>query len=420
MSASVATRSSTKQPKEPMPPGFWVLWSAVVIDMIGFGIAVPVLGPYAKSLGASGVFIGAIGSAFSAMQFVVARPLGELSDRVGRKPVLVVSMLGTAFASILTGAANALWLLLLARALDGASGATIGVAQASVADMAPPRRRAALMGMMGAAFGIGFTVGPAIGALLSWAGGRRAPFYGAAAIAFVNAVATWIRVPETKGLALAEAAAAGPSGVSEGLARRWNENGLRELLVITFLTFFAFASFEQLVTVFMDDRLSFGQRGAGIVFTFVGLVLMIVQGLLVGRAVGRFGELPVLAVGLLSVTAGFVVLALTHSWWMLIPMVLLTAAGQGLASPSLSATISARIDPTVRGELMGTQQSFGSLARVLGPLGGGLLYDHVDNAAPFLVGAGLYAVAAVLVVRARSRTSAVLGAPNAGAALAAH
>ncbi len=408
MSATVATSSSTKPPKEPMPPGFWVLWSAVVIDMIGFGIAVPVLGPYAKSLGANGLFIGAIGSAFSLMQFIVARPLGKLSDRIGRKPVLVMSMLGTAFASLLTGLANVLWLLLFARALDGASGATIGVAQASVADIAPPRRRAALMGMMGAAFGIGFTVGPAIGALLSWAGGRRAPFFGAAAVALVNAIATWIRVPETKGLALAEAAAAGQSGAAHGLARKWNENGLRELLVIVFLTFFAFAAFEQLVTVFADDRLSFGQRGAGIMFTFVGLVLMIVQGLLVGKAVARFGELSVLTFGLLSVTAGFFVLAVTHSWWMLIPQVLLTAVGQGFASPSLSATISGRIDPAVRGELMGTQQSFGSLARVLGPLGGGLLYDHVDIAAPFVVGGVLYAVAAVLVVRARSRTTAVL------------
>ena len=403
-----------------MPTGFWVLWSAVVIDMIGFGIAIPVLGPYAKSLGANGVFIGAVGSAFSLMQFVMARPLGKLSDRVGRKPVLVMSMLGTAAASVFTGLANALWVLLLARALDGASGATIGVAQASVADMAPPRRRAALMGMMGAAFGIGFTVGPALGALLTWAGGRRAPFFGAAVIAFVNAVATWIRVPETKGMALAEAAEAQANGAAVGLARRWNENGLRELLVIVFLTFFAFAGFEQLVTVFMGERLGFGQRGAGIVFTFVGLTLMFVQGLLVGRAVGRFGELPVLTFGLLSVGSGFIVLALTHNWWMLVPQVLLTAFGQGLAAPSLSSTISSRIDPTTRGELMGVQQSFGSLARVIGPLAAGLLYDHVDIAAPFVLGAGLYGVAAFLVVRARRGTRTVLAGGSRAGASAAH
>ena len=420
MSAAAAPPTSAKKAREPMPTGFWILWSAVVIDMIGFGIAIPVLGPYAKSLGANGVFIGAVGSAFSLMQFVMARPLGKLSDRVGRKPVLVMSMLGTAAASVFTGLANALWVLLLARALDGASGATIGVAQASVADMAPPRRRAALMGMMGAAFGIGFTVGPALGALLTWAGGRRAPFFGAAVIAFVNAIATWIRVPETKGMALAEAAEAQATGEAAGLARRWNENGLRELLVIVFLTFFAFAGFEQLVTVFMGERLGFGQRGAGIVFTFVGLTLMFVQGLLVGRAVGRFGELPVLTFGLLSVGSGFIVLALTHNWWMLVPQVLLTAFGQGLAAPSLSSTISSRIDPTMRGELMGVQQSFGSLARVIGPLAAGLLYDHVDIAAPFVLGAGLYGVAAFLVVRARRGTRAVLAGGSRAGASAAH
>ena len=117
--------------------------------------------------------------------------------------------------------------------------------------------------------------------------------------------------------------------------------------------------------------------------------------------------------------AGFFVLAVTHSWWMLVPQVLLTAAGQGFASPSLTATISGRIDPAVRGELMGTQQSFGSLARVLGPLGGGLLYDHIDIAAPFIVGGVLYAVAAILVVRARARTSAVLSGAGPGAVAAA-
>jgi MFS transporter, DHA1 family, tetracycline resistance protein len=406
-------------PKEAMPKGFWVLWSAVVIDMIGFGIAVPVLGPYAKSLGANGLFVGAIGSAFSAMQFLMARPLGKLSDRFGRKPVLVLSMLGTAVASVVTGLANALWVLLLARAFDGASGATIGVANAAVADLAPPRRRAALMGMMGAAFGIGFTVGPALGALASWVGGRRAPFFLAAAIAFVNAIATWIRVPETKGLATAEAADASATGAIAGLARRWNENGLRQLLLIVFLTFFAFSAFEQLVTVFMQERVGFGQRGAGITFAAVGLVLMIVQGLLVGRVVGRFGEYTVLVVGLLGVMSGFFVLAVVHHWAMLIPQVLLTAGGQGLASPSLSSSISARIDPAKRGELMGVQQSFGAAARVLGPLGGGLLYDHIDIAAPFVVGGLLYAVAVGFAVRARGAARAAgAGAGRSGAAAA--
>lgn len=384
-----------------MPQGFWVLWSAVVIDMIGFGIAIPVLGPYARSLGANGFFVGAIGSAFSLMQFVMARPLGKLSDRVGRKPVLVLSMLGTAVASVFTGLANSLWVLFFARALDGASGATIGVANAAVADLAPPRRRAALMGMMGAAFGIGFTVGPALGALLSWAGGRRAPFFAAGAIALANAIATWIRVPETRGLAVNEANEAQASGAISGLARRWNENGMRELLVIVFVTGFAFAGYEQLVTLFMKERLGFGQRGAGVVFTFVGLTLMFAQGYLVGKVVKRFGEYAVLVSGFVAVCTGFVVLAITHSWWMLIPHVLLTATGQGLASPSLSSTISARVDPAKRGELLGVQQSVSAAARVGGPLLCGFLFDHLDIAAPFVLAAVLYGVATVLIVGLR-------------------
>jgi MFS transporter, DHA1 family, tetracycline resistance protein len=402
-----------------MPKGFWVLWSAVVIDMIGFGIAIPVLSLYAEDLGAKGFIVGVIGASFSAMQFLMAKPLGRLSDRIGRKPVMVMSMFGTAAASLFTGLANALWLLVVARALDGASGATIGVAQAAVADMAPPRRRAALMGMMGAAFGIGFTVGPALGALMAWIGGRRAPFFLAAAIAFINAIATWIRVPETKGMAQAEAANATTTGAIAGLARRWNENGLKDLLLIVFITGFAFAGFEQMVTLFIKARLGYGKVGAGVIFTFVGITLVVAQGYLVGKVVPRFGEFKVLIVGLIGVVTGMLILVITHQWWLLIPQVICLAMGQGLAMPAMSSTISARIDPTKRGELMGVQQSFGSLARVIGPLTAGLLFDHVDIAAPFVMGAALYAVAIVLAVRARRTTKVVLPAGAAGSAVAA-
>jgi len=171
-----------------MPAGYWTIWTTVALDLVGFGIVVPILGRYAERFGANGLQVGLMFASFSIAQMVFAPILGRISDKVGRKPVIVFSLIGTAIGSFVTGAAGALWVLFLGRILDGASGASVAVAQGAVADIAPPEQRARLMGMMGAAFGVGFVVGPALGGLAAL-GGPHVPFYLAGSIAAVNAVA---------------------------------------------------------------------------------------------------------------------------------------------------------------------------------------------------------------------------------------
>lgn len=391
---------STRPPREPFPRGFMVIWTTVVIDMIGFGIAIPVLGPFARTtFGASGLMVGAIGSAFSLAQFVVAPFLGRLSDRIGRKPVIVVSLFGTAIASLVTGLAGSVWVLFAARAFDGASGATIGVAQAAVSDIVGPRRRAQALGMIGAAFGVGFTVGPALGALAAWIGDRRTPFYVAAALAAANAVAAIVRIPETKGTRLVEEAEAARTGA--GLARTWRENDLPTLIVVSAVSMFAFSAFEQTFSIFGQDRIGFTESTAGIAFVVVGVVVSVVQGGLVGPAVRSMGDGRLLLVGLALTAVGLGVLSLTRGWWLLVPALVLLSAGQGFASPTMSSSLANRIDPARRGEVLGVSQSWGSLARVLGPLAGGVAFDHVGVPAPFVGGAVLFGVCLLLLLRVR-------------------
>ncbi len=384
-------------PREPMPVGYWPIWTTVLTDLIGFGIALPVLGIYAiERFNASGLMVGVLGSAYSAAQFLFAPLLGKLSDRIGRKPVLLLSLVGTAFAAVMTGLASSLWLLVLWRFIDGSTGGSYGVAGAAIADIAPPHRRAALVGMLGAAFGVGFTIGPAIGSLASWLGGERAPFFLLAALSAVNAVVMWVRVPETKGLAVQEAEAVDASGEGVGLARRLSEAGMPIVLTIATLTAFAFTAFENHFSTFGKAEIGLTQNNAGFALAVVGIVSSIVQGGLIGPTMKRFGPMSLIRWGLLTTALGLFAFGSARGWFLLVPAVILLAVGQGFAGPALSAEVANRVHPSRRGALMGLQQSVTSGASVVGPLVAGLAYDHISHPAPFFGGAMLFLAAVAL------------------------
>src|SRR3954469_1867704 len=188
---------SKERTRAPLPAGFGVIWTTVALDLIGFGILFPVLARYTRDAGASPAVAGLVVASFSVAQLIFSPITGWLSARVGRKPVIIMSLVGTAVGSLLTGLAGSLWLLFLARVIDGASGASVSVAQAAVADVAPPEQRARLLGLLGAAFGAGFALGPAIGGGGA-VGSPRLPFFISAAIAGVNAIAAVKRLPETR------------------------------------------------------------------------------------------------------------------------------------------------------------------------------------------------------------------------------
>ena len=373
--------------RAPLPEGFGTIWSAVALDLVGFGIVLPVLPLYAERFDASPAVIGLLVASFSLAQFVFSPIWGRVSDRVGRKPVLVLSLFGTAVGSLLTGIAGSLWLLFAARLLDGISGASVSVAQASVTDLAPPSERPRLLGLLGAAFGLGFVAGPAIGALAAL-GGPHVPFLVAAGLAFVNAVVAAFRLPETRRVS---------ASVAPRPRRGQRTEGLRSYLIVAFVSLCAFSAFEATFALFGERRLGLRLASTGVVFTVIGVLIAAVNGGLVAPAVRRWGEPGTLRLGLFLNACGLAVLPFVDSWLLLAPALVLLTTGQGLVTPTLSATVAGRVSDDRRGAALGAQQSAGGLARVIGPVAGGFAFEHLGVGAPYIGGVALLVLGIVLL-----------------------
>lgn len=380
--------------RRPLPPGFGVIWTTVALDLVGFGIILPVLPRFAEDAGASPTVAGILVASFSVAQLLFAPVWGRVSDRTGRKPVLIVSLVGTAIGSLLTGlAGSALWLLFLGRIVDGASGASVSVAQASVTDLAPPAERARLLGLLGAAFGAGFALGPAIGGLAALVD-HRLPFFLAAAIAGVNALAAVKRLPETR---------TEHSGVDQTRIRasvtpeRGEVGGLLPLIVVAFVAVVAFSAFEATFSLLAKDRFGLTESATYGVFFVIGVAIVVVQAGLIHRVVDKLGEAATIRVGLACNTIGLVFVAIDGGWTTLTPGLALLVVGQGLLIPTLTSAVAGRARRESRGTVLGFQQSAGGLARVVGPAAGGALFEHAGAAAPYVVGAALAALALSLV-----------------------
>ena len=376
----------------------------MAIDLIGFGIVLPILPIYAKRFHISSLRAALLVAAFSGASFVFSPIWGRVSDRFGRKPVLLVSLAGTAAGSLLTGLAGGFGLLLLGRIVDGASGASVSVAQAAAADLAKPSERARLFGLLGAAFGLGFVAGPALGALAAlW--GPRLPFYLAAGLAAVNTVVASRRLPETLSVrpdrdAASVGADLGPS--------RWvsllggSPSQLVPLLGVAFASVVAFSAFEATFAIFGQRRLGLGIASAAGVFTAVGAVIVAVQAGAVGSVVRRFGERRTLFGGLLLNAVGLGLLSTARSWAATAPALLLLTVGQGLVQTTMASTLAGRALPGGRGRALGAQQSASGLARVAGPAAGGALLGMHASGWPYLAGA-IITLGAALAASAAAR-----------------
>jgi MFS family permease len=390
--------------RRPLPPGFWTIWTTVALDLVGFGIVAPVLGLYAERFGASGTTVGLLFASYSAAQFVCAPLLGRLSDRIGRKPVILISLAGTAAGSVLTGAAGSLALVFAGRIIDGASGASVSVAQGAVTDLADPAERPRLLGLLGAAFGVGFVVGPALGSLAAL-GGAHVPFFVAGAIATVNLVAAWYRLPETRRPGVAVAPGAAAPGTSAGVVDEpagARLRGLGRLAVVAFLAIASFSAFEATFALFGQDRFGLTEGSVAAVFVGVGLFLVLVQGGLVHVLARRWGPARTVGTGLAVVAAGLALLAAATSWPVLVAALALLALGQGLAQPNLTALVADRAHHDRRGGALGVQQSAGAAARIIGPAAGGALFHHAGVPAPYVVGAVVCALAVALLLGERA------------------
>ena len=376
--------------REPLPRGFWVIWSTVALDMIGFGIVAPILGRYADRFGASGFQVGLLFASFSLAQMIFSPILGRWSDRIGRKPVIVISLFGTALGSFITGAAGALWVLFAGRLIDGASGASVSVAQSAITDLATKEQRARMLGLLGMAFGVGFVFGPAIGGLAAL-GGPHIPFYVAGTLALINAVAAIIRLQETR----VPNKAAPTTRVHVPFRKR----RYGALAGVGFFSMLAFSGFEATFSLFGGARFNLTEASTAVVFLGVGVVMSAVQGSLIGPLTSRFGSLHLLRNGLVFVSIGLLFLGAAVIWPTMIIALLFMVVGAGISNPSLTALVADSAHEDRRGEALGIQQSASALARVIGPPLAGLAFDHVGIGAPFTFGALIYVLAIGIAFR---------------------
>ena len=377
-----------------------ILFLIVFVDLMGFGVVIPLLPYYALRFDASPFAVTMLMACYSLAQFVMAPVLGRISDRVGRRPVLLVSLVCSVASYVWLGLADTLWMLYAARLVAGAGAGNIAAAQAYIADVTPPEKRAKGMGMIGAAFGLGFTVGPAIGGVLAGADPATAdlarPAYLAAGLSALAFALTAARLRES--LAPGAALAARPGRLAlarSALARPM----LANLVFLLFVTVSAFAGMETTFALWANSRFGWGPEQVGWVFFYVGIVLAALQGGAIGRLAQRFGEARLVTAGAAIIGLGLLGLAFAASLWEVLVVTGLLAVGMGLLNPSTSSLISREAGADERGGVMGVSQSASSLARILGPAVAGAVFTLWGRNAPYLLGALLMAVVVAMAVR---------------------
>jgi len=367
-----------------------VLFLTVFIDLMGFGIVIPLLPIYAKQMNATRFTAGALIAVYSLMQLVFAPVWGRISDDIGRRPVLLMCLAGSAMSYLLLAAAWRLEVLFLARVLAGVAGASIPVAQAYIADVTGPAERARGMGLIGAAFGLGMVIGPALGGGLSLLG-PRVPEGFAAGLCLANVLVAVYRLPESlPGSVRGPAPFRHPlslASLRDAVARP----GAASLLAVFFLVTLGFAVLEGTFSLAAASRYGYSQVQVDWLWVYMGLVAVVVQGWLVGRLARRLPERTLVILGAAALSLGFLWIPFAGPAVGL-PIGLLAAlalvvSGQGLASPSLSSLISKTVEESVYGQALGVSQSLSAGARVLGPAGGGFIFHRFDAAAAYLAAA---------------------------------
>jgi MFS transporter, DHA1 family, tetracycline resistance protein len=405
----------------------------VFVDMLGLTIIIPLLPLYAASFGASAIAIGLLGSAYPFMQFIGAPFLGRLSDHLGRRPVLIVSQCGTLAGFILLGLANSLPVIFASRLIDGLSGANLSTAQAVISDVTDDRVRTQGLGLIGAAFGLGFILGPVISFVSLAASGNnyRIPAFIAAGFSLLSILLTAVMLPETRpqpGSLPPDAARPGLAGMVDGLRRP--DVGL--LLVVMAGQRLAFGALEKLLSLFTLNRLGLNASGNAMLFVYIGVVVVAMQVGLIGRLSRRLGDRRLVSLGLMALTAGMLFTAATprvavpwysrsliqselaggqlaaraglqidlppdtvKGWgglaW-LVAAILPVSLGAGVLHPSINSLISQRSRREDVGGALGLSAAFFSGGNALAPVLGGILYQILGPSAPFLAGAAILAI----------------------------
>jgi MFS transporter, DHA1 family, tetracycline resistance protein len=396
-----------------------VVFFTVFLDLVGFGIVLPLAAYYVRALGGAGAsdrWVGTmttwLGTSYSLMQFFFAPFWGRLSDRVGRRPIILMSVSGSCLSYLLfsfavsdpsarlLGLTGSLVLLITSRALAGMMAANISTAMAYVADVTTPENRTRGMGMIGAAFGLGFVFGPAIGAGLS--GGGQHPTLAvpllAAGLSLLDLVLAWLLLPESLRLGTGQAVGRRAFGLP-GLGRALSHPRVGVPILMFFCSTLAFAGLEWTLAAFLMSRYHLGPRQAGELFAYAGVLIALVQGGLVGRMAKGSREPHLLVLGTLLMAIGLALVPATHSLGTLLGVLAVVAFGQGITSPSTSSLISKSIDASEQGAILGVNQGMSSLARAIGPALAGILIASRGLSAPFLASGTIMALAFLLSLR---------------------
>jgi DHA1 family tetracycline resistance protein-like MFS transporter len=387
----------------PLP----ILFLTVFIDMVGFGIVVPVLPLYTERFGASPFTTGLLLAVYSGMGFIFSPVVGALSDRIGRRSILLLSTIGQATGFFIMGAATTLLWLFIARTIDGIFGANVSATQAYVADVTPPQDRSRALGLLGAAFGLGFICGPMLGGVLSLIS-LSAPFYFAGALAAANAVLIFFILPESLPLE-------NRSGLNrETFVTLFREGRGRVIVPLMAAYFFMMAGFSIMTAffaIFTEDRFGYNASANGYIFAGVGVISVIVQGAMIGRLIKNFTEKGIALTGVALLACSLFALPLVQTLTTLLLVSTGIAVGNSFINPTMNGLVSRSVNKYWQGRVLGLMQACASLGRFFGPLIGGwfLVFNPrrtLDfGRAPFWIGGALLIVSFVLTTMVSTRRS---------------
>ncbi|NET56844.1 MAG: MFS transporter, partial [Symploca sp. SIO2E6] len=382
----------------------FILFLSVFIDLIGYGIVIPLLPFYAKSFGASASTVTLLFSVYSLASFVTTIFAGSISDRVGRRPLLLLSLAGSGIAYLWFALANSIITLFLARALAGAMSYSIVIAQAYVGDITTPENRSKGMGVMGAALGLGLTLGPALSGILVGLSGDnlnlRLPLLTAAILSFVALILAWQMLPESQPRTdLSRKSQKFPrktSSLSDFLLPIKQNPIIGFLISLAFFLRFGLFLVQAIFALWLGEIWGWNAQQAGYAFLLIGLVMAITQGNLLGPIVKKLGDVNVFLLGLSSIVVAFVSIPLAEHLFLLLLALALVSFGDSLFRPSLNSLLSQAAGAKYQGTVLGTTQSFIALAGIAGPFTSGLLFEHINPAAPFITGALLFGIQFIL------------------------
>ncbi len=383
-----------------------VLIGTMLVDMIGFGIVLPLLPFYATEFGASDWMVGPLVASFSVAQLIATPFWGKISDHYGRRPLILAGLAFSAVSYALFGLATTVVVLFVSRFVQGASGGTIAVAQAYVADTTAPERRAQVLGWLSAATGAALMIGPAIG---SWAfqwGGHSAPGFVAAGLCIANLLFALRFLPEPREVrSQGERTTLKVPPLREVLRSALREP-LLDMIAVYFMGMGAFTSITAIFPLFLEDRFGIDETTVGYVFLMIGAVSVLVRGIAVGPLVHRFGEPAVSRLGAVLLALGLTAGAFAETLPMLVLAIIGISGGTGTLFPPLAALISRSTAPEVQGSTLGINQFFGGVARAMGPLWGAAVFDFYGVAAPFLTASMGIGIAFLIALRLRRPTEA--------------